>query len=218
MSARLNEKAGFVQDSEGKWAPRVNRRSSFETKGESPYFKGEYGKKEYKAGDYAKKSWQGGKSFETKTYQGETDGSRFAKSSRFDGQAAREGSQGAREGGQTAREGGNTYATGDVASTLTGLDSMERAVEAAGGYAARIDPSAEAIQAELEAGRTVIVAGTFDDPASPTGRKEGLWNVDSSVQTHIIAVTGVTSDGNFIVCDPANPDQMPATSTGRANA
>lgn len=114
FSERINEKAGFVQDSEGKWAPRVNRRSSFETKGESPYFKGEYGKKEYKAGDYAKQSWQGGKSFETKAYQGDTDGSRFAKSSRFDGQAAREGSQGAREGGQTAREGGNAYATGDA--------------------------------------------------------------------------------------------------------
>lgn len=111
LSERLNEKAGFVQDSEGKWAPRVNRRSSFETKGESPYFKGEYGKKEYKAGDYAKKSWKGGKSYEKNAYQGGTDGSRFMKNSRFGGQAAREGSQGAREAGQAAREGDDTYAT-----------------------------------------------------------------------------------------------------------
>lgn len=108
LSERINEKSGFVQDDEGNWKPRVDRRSSFETKGESPYFKGEYAKKEYKAGEYAKKSWWGSKTYENKAYQGDTDGSRFAKTSRFDGNQARDGQQVAREGG--------TYETGNYAT------------------------------------------------------------------------------------------------------
>ena len=92
LNERINEKTGFTQDSQGKWVPRVNRRSSFESKGASPYFQGEYGKKEYKAGEYAKKQWLGGdKAFDKKAYAGNTDGGRFMKDSRFDGQAAREG-------------------------------------------------------------------------------------------------------------------------------
>lgn len=115
LNERLNEKTGFTQNSEGKWVPRVNRRSSFESKGASPYFQGEYGKKEYKAGDYAKKQWLGGdKAFDKKAYAGNTDGGRFMKDSRFGGQAAREGSQSAGEAGKSAREAGGSYATGEA--------------------------------------------------------------------------------------------------------
>ena len=111
LSERINEKTGFVQDDEGNWKPRIDRRSSFESKGESPYFKGDYAKKEYKAGEYAKKSWWGTKTYENKAYQGDTDGSRFAKTSRFDGNQARDSGKAAREGG-TYETG--TYATGQA--------------------------------------------------------------------------------------------------------
>jgi hypothetical protein len=109
LSQRMNEKSGFTQDSEGNWKPKVDRRSSFESVGESPYFKGDYAKKEYKAGEYAKKSWWGSKDYEHKTFEGDTDGSRFAKTSRFDGSEARDGKL-------AAREGGTTYETGDYAT------------------------------------------------------------------------------------------------------
>lgn len=107
--------SGYTQDDKGQWVPKdQGKRSSFEAKGESPYFKGEYAGKEYKTGDYAKKAWLGGKSVDRKAYQGDTDGSRFVKNSRFDGQSAREGSQSAREASHTANEGGHTYATGEA--------------------------------------------------------------------------------------------------------
>ena len=113
--ARSMGGSGYTQTDKGQWVPKdQGKRSSFEAKGESPYFKGEYAGKEYKAGDYAKKTWLGSKSVDRKAYQGDTDGSRFVKNSRFDGQNAREGSQSARETSQTAHEGGHIYATGEA--------------------------------------------------------------------------------------------------------
>lgn len=93
LSERVNEKAGFSQDSEGNWKPNVNRRSSFETNRESPYFKSTYAKKEYKTGDYAKKSWWGNKDYQAKEYAGNTDGSRFMQTSKYSGQSARDASK-----------------------------------------------------------------------------------------------------------------------------
>lgn len=90
MSQRLDEKNTYKVDANGNWAPSNNRRSSFESKGDSSYFKGKFDKKEYKSGEYAKKSWWGSKDYGKKTYEGNTDGSRFQQSSRFDGKAARE--------------------------------------------------------------------------------------------------------------------------------
>ena len=90
LSQRMNESGGFKQDAGGNWVPRNNKRSSFESEGESPYFKGEYGGKTYKAGEYAKKSWWGNKDYGRQKYAGDTNGSRFQKSSRFDGQKTRE--------------------------------------------------------------------------------------------------------------------------------
>lgn len=115
LSQRLNEKSGFVQDSEGNWKPKVDRRSSFESVGESPYFKGDYAKKEYKAGEYSKKSWWGSKPYESKSYEGDVDGSRFAKTSRFNGTVARDGKQSAREGGTSYQTEG--YATSQARET-----------------------------------------------------------------------------------------------------
>lgn len=107
--------SGYTQTDKGQWVPKdQGKRSSFETNRESPYFKGKYVGKEYKTGDYVKKSWLGGKTVDRKAYQGDTDGSRFVKNSRFDGQNAREGSQSAREASQSANEASQTYATGEA--------------------------------------------------------------------------------------------------------
>ena len=98
LSQRLNEGGGYMVDSDGNWVPRNNQRSSFESQGTSPYFKGTNPNqnKSYKAGEYARKSWWGNKDFGSQSYQGDTDGSRFSQSSRHDGQDARESSVGAR--------------------------------------------------------------------------------------------------------------------------
>jgi hypothetical protein len=95
LSQRLEENNGYTQDSSGAWVPKSDQRSSFETKGKSPYFQGEYDKKAYKAGEYRKKSWWGNKEYGRQKYAGDTDGSRFQKNSRFDSQNARETSRAA---------------------------------------------------------------------------------------------------------------------------
>ncbi|MGC4016711.1 MAG: hypothetical protein QM755_19685 [Luteolibacter sp.] len=104
---------GYTQDGEGHWSTKEgSKRSSFESKGTSPYFKGEFAgtKKEFKTGDYQKKSWWGNKDYEMKEYTGNTDGSKFQKSSRFGEVAARDGDKSAREGG------GKAYKTSDYAT------------------------------------------------------------------------------------------------------
>ncbi len=110
LSQRLSESNGYKVDSEGNWAPRNNKRSSFESQGASPYFKGEFGKKEaYKTGEYSKKSWWGNKEYDRQSYAGNTDGSEFMKSSRLAG-------KGARESGSAADVAG-PYKTGKYATS-----------------------------------------------------------------------------------------------------
>lgn len=88
--AEKTKDIGYKQDASGNWTGKSNKRSPFESKGESPYFKGEYGGKEYKAGQYAGKSWWGNKEFGNKKYDGKTEGSRFMTASRDGGKVARE--------------------------------------------------------------------------------------------------------------------------------
>lgn len=90
LSQRLDEKNGYKQDSSGNWVPQSDKRSSFESKGESPYFKGDLVKREYHAGDYAKKSWTGVMERKASPYQGNTDASRFQTTNRLANKKARE--------------------------------------------------------------------------------------------------------------------------------
>ncbi len=107
---------GFKQDASGNLVPRSDRRSSFETRRQSAYFKGDYQKQEFKtAGSgYDTKPWWGKTEHARKTYTGDTDGSRFQQSSNLQGQTSR-------EAGASARipDGYNTgaYATGDARET-----------------------------------------------------------------------------------------------------
>lgn len=90
LSERLNESNGYVQDANGNWVPQSNKRSSFEYKGQSPYASSKVRKKEYKTGEISKRSWWGNKNYKAGSYQGNTDGSRFQKTARAQGQTARE--------------------------------------------------------------------------------------------------------------------------------
>ena len=92
LSERLNEKNGYKQDSDGNWLPQNDKRSPYESKGQSSYFKGQYEKKAYKAGEYSKTSFWGNKEYGRQNYSGSTDGSRFQKNSRLGSQGAREAS------------------------------------------------------------------------------------------------------------------------------
>lgn len=117
LSQRLEQKNGFKQDAGGNWTPQNDQRSSFESQGESPYFKGDYQKKSYSTSEVAKKSWWGSKQYGTQSYAGSTDGSRFKTTSTFSG-------QGAPESGQTAGLSGayrtNSYATHAARETKRG--------------------------------------------------------------------------------------------------
>jgi hypothetical protein len=121
LSQRLNQKNGYKQDTQGNWVPQNDQRSSFESKGKSPYFQGEYARKSYQTTDYAKKSWWGNKDYGRKPYAGDTDGSRFQKKSRFSQQGAPESDTAADLPGayQTG-----TYATG--AARETGRDGISK--------------------------------------------------------------------------------------------
>ncbi len=89
MSERMSEGEGYKQDEDGNWVPKSDKRSSFDSKRESAYFKGKIEKNTYKTGEYAKKSWWGSKEYEKKSYEGNTDGSRFKTAARQQGQKSR---------------------------------------------------------------------------------------------------------------------------------
>lgn len=73
---------------------------------DNPEFKGRWQNKEFDAKPFQKKSFWGDREYAKKVYGGDTDGSRFAKTSRFDG-------QGANEAGVTSRDAGKNFATSD---------------------------------------------------------------------------------------------------------
>ena len=108
---------GYTKDAEGNFLPTSNKRSSFELNRDSPHFKGEYAKKGFKTNDYSKKSWWGDTRYESKKFGGDTDGSRFQTSSRFQNAGAREANTSAKlpgayrtdqYGTSTAREEGSS--------------------------------------------------------------------------------------------------------------
>ncbi|HVG57556.1 MAG TPA: SH3 domain-containing protein [Hyalangium sp.] len=109
--------------------------------------------------------------------------------------------------------------------TYTGLVGAKRAVEAAGGTAGSVSPlTAEGIEAQIEAGRAVIIAGDFTHEVEVTAEdgtvttetvaKEGLWKRGGGATDHLVTVTGMTEGGDFILCDPAHPDRKPVVVTG----
>ncbi len=100
---------GYSKDPEGNFVPSSKKRSSFEHNRDSKYFKGDYAKKDFKTNDYSKKSWWGDTQYESKKYEGDTDGSRFQTSSKFQGAGAREAN--------TAADLPGNYKTGNYATS-----------------------------------------------------------------------------------------------------
>ncbi len=126
LNERMSASNGYKQDANGNWVPQNDKRSSFESKGESNYAKKGYQKQVYKTGDYSKKSWWGNKQYDRKAYSGNTDGSRFQKTSGLQGQGAREAGNAARIPDPYAT---NTYATN--AAREAGTDRLGKNPDAA---------------------------------------------------------------------------------------
>lgn len=119
LEERCNEKVGFVQDSQGNWKPSVDRRSSFDSIGKSPYFKGNYQTKEYRTATLKGTPWWGSKDYTTKTFsQAGADGSRFQKTARADGARSREDGMVSQADGKTVKAG--DYKTGAARETKRG--------------------------------------------------------------------------------------------------
>jgi hypothetical protein len=125
FSQRLNDSNGYKQDPSGNWVPKSDKRSSFESVGASPYFKGNAKKKEFNTEEYRKKSWWGSRDFKMQAYQGNTDGSRFQTTARQQGAAARENRSAADLPGAYATD---RFATG--AAREAGVDGVSRMEDA----------------------------------------------------------------------------------------
>jgi hypothetical protein len=108
LDQRMTENNGYKKDSTGKWIAQNDKRSPFESQGAASYFQKDFKKKEFKTADYSKKSFWGNKSYERKSYAGETDGSRFQTPSKLQGVSAREAGANANLPGRYQTEG---YAT-----------------------------------------------------------------------------------------------------------
>jgi len=109
LSERMNETNGYKQDSEGNWKPQSDRRSPYESQGETYDAGKDFKKQAYKTGDYSKKSWWGNKDYGRQAYGGNTDGSRFQKSSALQGKGASEAGTSANIPGSYQT---NAYGTG----------------------------------------------------------------------------------------------------------
>ncbi len=109
LNQRLTENNGYKVDANGAWVPKSDQRSSFETKGQSPYFQGNYNSKQYQTSEYGKKSWWGNKDYGKQSYGGNTDGGRFQTTSRYSKSNAKENSSSASVPGPYQT---HTYATG----------------------------------------------------------------------------------------------------------
>lgn len=119
LSQRLNEQVQFKQNADGQWAPDSDRRSSFESQGSSPYFKGNVEKKEYQSTAFQKKPFWGRSDYTGKSdYQVSEDGDRFRQTSLFAQGNAKESQQAARTTG--------TYATSNVSKGAAREGSARR--------------------------------------------------------------------------------------------
>jgi len=90
LNQRLSENNGYKVDANGAWVPKSDQRSSFESKGQSPYFQGNNNAKQYQTGEYGKKAWWGNKDYGKQSYGGSTDGGRFQNTSAYSKSKANE--------------------------------------------------------------------------------------------------------------------------------
>ncbi|HEX5749148.1 MAG TPA: SH3 domain-containing protein [Archangium sp.] len=101
---------------------------------------------------------------------------------------------------------------GNENSTYTEFGGVQRAVEAAGGVAESISADSASVAQAVSEGKAVVISGNFVEvppEGGPAREKTDTWARGGGAEEHLVTVTGVTSEGNFIVCDPAHPDKGP---------
>jgi hypothetical protein len=93
MNDRFNSrgKEGYYQDSEGNWKIKNDKRSSFESMGQSSLANRQYSGKTYNPGTVQKKSWWGDTTHAKPAYAGNTSAEQFQTSANATGKTAQEG-------------------------------------------------------------------------------------------------------------------------------
>lgn len=129
--------------------------------------------------------------------------------------------------------------TGNENSQFTGFPGVANAVDAAGGEAVGIPATSEGVAEAINDGASVVISGSFLEPnEAPVMAAEGeprnelgqlidgegnvvmarpaktdTWARGGGATEHLVAVTGMTEEGNFIVSDPAHPSRGPIIAT-----
>ncbi len=122
------------------------------------------------------------------------------------------GTDNARDGVNAEGTGYSLNGDGNENSSYTGFGGIASAVAAAGGTTAMINPAtAENIGTAIQNGQSVVISGTFIDGEGNV--KTDTWAQGGGAKEHLVAITGMTADGNFIVSDPAHPSSAPIIAT-----
>lgn len=112
LSQRLNEAHGYVQDANGKWVPRNNRRSQFENRTASgTNQRNTFEARRFNAAEYQPAEWTRTRSNTPQPYSGDTDGSTFQSTAAAQGRSFRESSTRARTPGAYETSGYRTGAS-----------------------------------------------------------------------------------------------------------
>ncbi|MDP1829548.1 MAG: SH3 domain-containing protein [Archangium sp.] len=125
-----------------------------------------------------------------------------------DVQAARywayQGVDAAKDGVAVGKDGalGFSSTKGGENSTITYFTELQNAVTAAGGKANWLDPAnSSGVATALANGQSVVLSGNFLDEDGKG--KTDVWARGGGAKEHVVAVTGMTADGRFILNDPA---------------
>jgi len=118
-----------------------------------------------------------------------------------------------RDGVATADDGTSHYSETEN-STYTGWSGLQAGADAAHADWRMLD-TADDIRRAVNSGKSVIVSGSFldyDAAGEPTGADRRLWlsgDARHGAVEHIVVITGLTSDGSYIVNDPIDGDKRP---------
>lgn len=118
FSQRLNQTQGYVRDKDGNWVPKSDKRSSFETQGDSPYFKDSLGTKTFDTTHYNKQQWSGKPTVSHKEFDTSTNRDFTSPDSGLGNQTALIPSE------STLSQ--NNYKTGNVDTTAASENSGKR--------------------------------------------------------------------------------------------
>ncbi len=93
LSQRVAEAPGYRQDADGNWVPGSDQRHWLDGRRQGPFANTQKSKRTFATKDLDRKTWQGGSEYNAGSYEGPTDGSRFAKNSRYGQTTSREAAE-----------------------------------------------------------------------------------------------------------------------------